>query len=225
MVEYKYIPLIVSLVYTCFYFVEVDKQVGVWLSILTHAFAIPVIYIDFPSILSISTSLTVIASLLFHILKDGFDMDNDKEFKRFDHGWSIFLIYLVVFKVAYKKIPQWGMLVLVVVTTIPIAFLTNPRTYVFLAVFAFIVMAYLLYKRFNYDYLIAYTILLLAVSSRYWPIIDNKYHRHSIWHALVFTSVFYAYYGIKNTPIKRKGTQIPETRPPKNNLKLMTIKF
>ena len=45
---------------------------------------------------------------------------------------------------------------------------------------------------------------MIAVSSRYWTVRDNKYHRHSIWHALVFTTVFYAYHGIKLVREKEK---------------------
>lgn len=188
--------LIVCIMYTFFYFLWVSKPVGIWLSILTHAFALPAIYADFPNILSISTSLTVLASLLFHILKDGYDLDEDKEFRRFDHGWSVFLMYIIIFKVAYKKIPEWGMIILLIVTSIPIAFLTNPRSYIFLAVAAFVIMAVLLYQKYNNHLLLSFTLLMLAVSSRYWPVLDNKYHRHSVWHALVFTSVFYAHCGI-----------------------------
>lgn len=138
----------------------------------------------------------MLASLLFHILKDGYDLDEDKEFRRFDHGWSVFLMYIIIFKVAYKKIPEWGMIILLIVTSIPIAFLTNPRSYIFLAVAAFVIMAVLLYQKYNNHLLLSFTLLMLAVSSRYWPVLDNKYHRHSVWHALVFTSVFYAHCGI-----------------------------
>ncbi len=209
-----------------FYFLWVSKSVGIWLSILTHAFALPVIYADFPNILSVSTSLTVLASLLFHILNDGYDLDEDKEFRRFDHGWSVFLIYLITFKVAYKKIPEWGMIILLIVTSIPIAFLTNPRTYIFLAVAAFVIMAVLLYRKYNIQFMLSFTLLMIAVSSRYWPILDNKYHRHSVWHALVFTSVFYAHCGILLVREKEKEVEIdPSLTVKKKTAYKQEIKF
>ena len=222
---WNYSFLILSVIYALFYFLWVSKPVGIWLSILTHAFALPVIYADFPNILSVSTSLTVLASLLFHILNDGYDLDEDKEFRRFDHGWSVFLIYLITFKVAYKKIPEWGMIILLIVTSIPIAFLTNPRTYIFLAVAAFIIMAVLLYQKYNIQFMVSFTLLMLAVSSRYWPILDNKYHRHSIWHALVFTSVFYAHCGILLVREKEKEEVTSSSPTNKKKVYKQQIKF
>jgi len=223
---WNYSLLILSVIYALFYFLWVSKPVGIWLSILTHAFALPVIYADFPNILSVSTSLTVLASLLFHILNDGYDLDEDKEFRRFDHGWSVFLIYLIIFKVAYKKIPEWGMIILLIVTSIPIAFLTNPRTYIFLAVAAFVIMAVLLYRKYNIQFMLSFTLLMIAVSSRYWPILDNKYHRHSVWHALVFTSVFYAHCGILLVREKEKEVEIdPSSTVKKKTAYKQQIKF
>mgnify|MGYP001237169711 CR=1 FL=1 len=223
---WNYSLLILCVIYALFYFLWVSKSVGIWLSILTHAFALPVIYADFPNILSVSTSLTVLASLLFHILNDGYDLDEDKEFRRFDHGWSVFLIYLITFKVAYKKIPEWGMIILLIVTSIPIAFLTNPRTYIFLAVAAFVIMAVLLYRKYNIQFMLSFTLLMIAVSSRYWPILDNKYHRHSVWHALVFTSVFYAHCGILLVREKEKEVEIdPSLTVKKKTAYKQEIKF
>ena len=223
---WNYSLLILSVIYALFYFLWVSKSVGIWLSILTHAFALPVIYADFPNILSVSTSLTMLASLLFHILNDGYDLDEDKEFRRFDHGWSVFLIYLITFKVAYKKIPEWGMIILLIVTSIPIAFLTNPRTYIFLAVAAFVIMAVLLYRKYNIQFMLSFTLLMIAVSSRYWPILDNKYHRHSVWHALVFTSVFYAHCGILLVREKEKEVEIdPSLTVKKKTAYKQEIKF
>lgn len=219
----RYIPLILCIIYTGFYFLPVSTDVGIWLSILTHAFAFPTIWSDWPKFLSIATLLTIIASSLFHILKDGYNLDDEKEFRRFDHGLSVFLMYAVVFKVAYKQIPYWAVLVLIVVTAIPIAFLTNPRTYLFLAIIAYLIMAVLLFLKFNRDLLLSFVLLLVASSSRYWPILNqNKYHRHSIWHALVFTAVFYAHCGILTV---RKKEEQQEQKSNENIVKMKIIAY
>ena len=139
------IPAFISIVYSISYFLVIGIDFGKWLSVLTHLFALPVIIRDFPNFLSISTICTVIASLLFHIIKDLFNNDPEKHFRRFDHGWSVFLIYAVLFRVSYKKIPEWAIFILTMVAIIPAAFLTNPRTYIPLAIVAFLFMCVLLY--------------------------------------------------------------------------------
>jgi len=198
------IPAFISIVYSFSYFLHVSTDVGKWLSVMTHLFALPVIIIDFPNFLSISTLCTVIASLLFHIIKDLFNSDPEKHFRRFDHGWSVFLIYAILFRVSYKKIPEWAIFVLTMVAIVPAAFLTNPRTYVPLAIVAFGFMCILLYRKYNRKLLVAFVFLSLGVVSRYLPIVDNKYHRHSIWHALIFTSVYYVHTGIEYNETKKR---------------------
>tara|TARA_B100000214_G_scaffold322420_1_gene258373 strand:+ start:4388 stop:5005 length:618 start_codon:yes stop_codon:yes gene_type:complete len=201
-------PLIAATIYSLSYFIYVEKEFSIWLSILTHAFALPVIVEDFPNFLSISTCLTVIASTLFHIINDLYNDDKEKHFRRFDHGWSVFLIYAILFKVSYKKIPEWAIFVLTMVTVIPAAFLTNPRTYLPLAILAFIIMLSLLYRKYNRQLLIAFILFVTAAASRYIPILDNKYHRHSVWHALIFTAVYYAHLGIVYNETKKRSKNL-----------------
>lgn len=190
------IPLAVAVVYCLFYWFPVSETVGVWLSILSHLFALPIVVSGFSNFLSLTTAVTVVASTLFHTINDLADADTEKHFRRFDHAWSVFIIYAVLFKVYYTKIPQWGTIVLTLVATIPAAFLTNPRTYLPLAVIALLLMLWLLVKKFNRSLLLAFILFVSAIISRYLPIADNKYHRHSVWHALVFTSIYYAHLGI-----------------------------
>ena len=197
------IPAFISIVYSISYFLVIGIDFGKWLSVLTHLFALPVIIRDFPNFLSISTICTVIASLLFHIIKDLFNNDPEKHFRRFDHGWSVFLIYAVLFRVSYKKIPEWAIFILTMVAIIPAAFLTNPRTYIPLAIIAFCFMCILLYRKYNPQLLIAFVLFTLGAVSRYLPT-ENKYHRHSIWHALIFTSVYYVHTGIEYNETKKR---------------------
>jgi hypothetical protein len=188
--------LIIAIIYSLFYFAHVSREVGIWMSIITHVFALPSIVLDFPNFLSISTFLTVVASIMFHVIKDLYNNDKEQHFRRFDHGWSVFLIYAILFRVSYRKIPEWAIFVLTMVSIIPAAFLTNPRTYIPLAILAFVIMLFLLYRKYNRDLLIAFVLFVVAAASRYLPVMDNKYHLHSIWHALVFTAVYYAQIGI-----------------------------
>ena len=110
--------------------------------------------------------------------------------------------------VSYKKIPEWAIFVLTMVTVIPAAFLTNPRTYLPLAILAFIIMLSLLYRKYNRQLLIAFILFVTAAASRYIPILDNKYHRHSVWHALIFTAVYYAHLGIVYNETKKRSKNL-----------------
>jgi len=198
----KYALLIVCIVYSLFYFLPVSKEIGIMLSVSSHVFAAPAVF-KFPTFLSVSTVITVFASLMFHIINDAMKADEDKHFRRFDHGWSVFLIYAVVFRTVYKKIPEWALFVLVLVCVIPAAFLTNPRTYLPLTVIATVAMVFILYQKFNRYLMIAFLLYAMGMVSRFLPILDNKYHRHSIWHALVFSAVYYVQLGIEENEKQR----------------------
>ncbi len=198
----KYSLFICAVAYSLSYFVPVSREFGIMLSIATHVFAVPS-FVKFPDFLTISTIITVIASLLFHIINDALQADQEKHFRRFDHGWSVFLIYAVIFRTIYKKIPEWAVFVLVLVCVIPAAFLTNPRTYLPLAIVATVLMIYILYLKFNRYLMIAALLYIMGIASRYLPILDNKYHRHSIWHAFVFSSVYYVHLGIEENEKQR----------------------
>jgi len=199
--------LFLAVVYSLFYFVRVSEEVGIWLTIVTHVFALPSIITYFPSFLSISTFITVIVSVTYHIIKDLYNNDTDQQFRRFDHGWAVFLIYAILFRIYYRKIPEWSIFVLVMISIIPAAFLTM---HIPLAILAFIIMLFLLCYNYNRDLLIAFFLFISAAASRYLPIIDNKYHVHSIWHALIFTAVYYAQSGIKHNDMKSGYKAVPE---------------
>ena len=203
-------PLIVAVVYSLFYFAHVSREVGIWMSVVTHVFALPSIITYFPNFLSISTLITVIVSAMYHIISDMYGNDTEQQFRRFDHGWSVFLIYAILFRIYYhkdRKRPEWSILVLVMISIIPAAFLTM---HIPLAILSFMIMLFLLCYNYNRYLLIAFFLFISAAASRYLPIIDNKYHVHSIWHALIFTAVYYAQAGIQHNDIKSGYKAVPE---------------
>lgn len=186
--------LIFTLLFSFSYFFYPNNDVGIWGSLLTHLFCIPTIFIsnynEKNKYYVLCVALTVVASIIFHLSKDFFKFDTEeKGFRRFDHGFSIFLILVSLACVYYKKIPYYINVCIFLLSSIPIAFLTAPRTYWFIGGAAFLLMIYILFKKRNMSLVYAFLCFTLAVMFRFLQ--NTSKWDHGIWHAYVFTATYY----------------------------------
>lgn len=198
-----YIIFVFGLLYFITIFFSIDNSIGEWTNNLTHLVALPAILIDFPSILSISTTLTVVASALFHIV-DTYNLDKDKNFRRLDHGFSIFMIYIVIVTIFYdEQVPYYMFLLVFLVSMLPSAFLIQPRIYIPLTYVAigFMIPVYILkLKNKHVKYLtLSFILFICGIIIR---VIDTereyKLHVHSIWHVFVFSALYYSVLFVKH---------------------------
>ena len=169
-------------------------------------------------------ALTVLASIIFHVSKDFFKFDTEeKGFRRYDHGFSVFLVLVSLACVYYKKIPYYINVGIFLLSSIPIAFLTTPRTYWFIGGAAFLLMIYVLIKKKNVDLVCAFLCFSLAVTFRFLE--NTTKWDHGIWHAYVFTATYYVRRYISNDYIDSKCFSVTGTETHSKDIIVRKIKF
>lgn len=179
----------IAILYSLTLFLPIASDVGVWTNNLSHAFAIPAIFVG--GFLAAATLAATVASTLFHAADTlGYQ---GQWLRRLDHGLATYLIFAATAHVWYKRIPASASALLAIAGIVPAAVLTTPRVYPPMAAFA-LVLATIVYSHKERSKLLdkSYLLFALALAARALPATADKAHAHSIWHALAFTAVYYA---------------------------------